>query len=72
MADVIDQAQAFDALNLAQSLEVQAAIARHAPKFSPVGYCLNPHCGEEFEPNSPRLYCGPPCAEQHHRRIYPR
>jgi len=68
MTDVIDLAQAFDALNLQQSLEVQAAIARNTRPTEAVGYCLNPLCGNDFEAGSLKLFCGPPCAEEHHKR----
>lgn len=66
MTDVIDQAQAFDALNLAQGLEAQRVKALHTPKLEPAGYCHNPKCLDDFEPGSPKLFCGPACAQEHH------
>jgi hypothetical protein len=71
MTDIIDQAQAFDAMNLQQALEVQQAIAANAPRAVARGYCLNPHCEIEFTDGASRLYCGPSCAEQHHRFMHP-
>jgi len=65
MADVIDQAQNFDAMNLAQSLRVQAEIAARTTRPTPVGHCLNDDCGEPFERGSARLFCGPDCAQRY-------
>ncbi len=62
--DIIDQAQKFEELNLAQSLHAQRAIARNTLSPSPAGHCLNIDCGEPFELNSPRLFCGPACAQR--------
>lgn len=69
MTDTIDQAQAFDALNLRQSLDAQALKAKHAPPPpKATGYCLNRECTDDLaEPG--RLYCGPSCAEKHHRQM---
>lgn len=67
MADIIDQAQQFDALNLAQGLKAQQAKASLAPKLTPEGYCLNPRCSEEFAAGSQQLFCGPACAGEHQR-----
>ena len=70
MTDVIDQAQAFDAQNLQQALDVQAAIAKGTPRPTARGYCLNPDCETDFAGDTARLFCGPKCAEahQHHER----
>ena len=65
--DVIDQAQAFDALNLEQALEVQRARAKVAPQLQPLGRCRNPDCDLDFEPGSPKLYCDARCADAHSR-----
>ena len=70
MTDVIDQAQAFDLLNLQQALDVQAVRSAHAPRAVARGYCLNPHCAEDLS-GAEQLYCGPSCAEQHHRIMHP-
>jgi hypothetical protein len=67
MADIIDQAQDYDAKNLQQALEVQQKIASNTPRLLPRGYCLSPICGEEFNGDMTRLFCGPACAEAHHR-----
>jgi hypothetical protein len=67
MPDIIDQAQQFDALNLAQGLQAQQAKAALAPKLSPKGYCLNPRCSEDFDEGSQQLFCGPACAREHHQ-----
>jgi hypothetical protein len=67
MADVIDMAQEFDALNLKQGLQAQLLAAQNAPKLSPQGYCLSPICMDEFEEGSNKLFCGPVCARDHHQ-----
>jgi hypothetical protein len=64
MADIIDQAQSFEATNLAQSLRVQAAIAANTVRPTPRGSCLNSDCEEPFEADSARLFCGPACAQR--------
>ena len=63
MADVFDQAQDRDILNLAQALEAQAARAKNAPKLVANGTCHNPRCGEDIEAG--KLFCGAECAAQH-------
>lgn len=73
MTDIIDQAQQFEALNLAQSLRVQSVIAANTVRPTPTGRCLNSDCDEPFEHESTRLFCGPSCAQRfeilskHHR-----
>ncbi len=67
MTDIIDQAQAFEAQNLQQSLAVQAAIHRNTPRLQAVGYCLSPRCGDDLDDTPGRLFCGPACAEEHQR-----
>lgn len=67
MSDVIDQAQAFDALNLQQALTAQQNIAANTPRLVARGYCYNPLCEDEFEPGDAKLFCGPSCAEKHQR-----
>lgn len=64
MTDIIDKAQDTIERELAQSLRVQAAIAANAPRPQPAGHCLNGDCFEPFAPSSPRLFCGPVCAER--------
>lgn len=63
MADLFDQAQDRDMLNLAQSLEVQAMRAKAAPKLVANGTCYNPRCGEDIAAG--KLFCGAECAAQH-------
>lgn len=67
MGDVIDQAQAFDALNLAQGLQAQAVKAAAAPKLTPRGHCLNVACEEPLELPG-QLFCNPACEREHSRR----
>jgi hypothetical protein len=62
MADIIDQAQEQEAMNIASSLRIHAARALLVPKPKAVGYCLNQQCGEPFVDGSERLFCGPGCA----------
>lgn len=65
MTDIIDQAQKFDAMNLQQALDAQRRAAENTARITANGTCQNPVCGEEFGDHSPRLFCGPKCAEQH-------
>ncbi|HZZ06301.1 hypothetical protein [Paraburkholderia sp.] len=64
MADVIDMAQDFDALNLAQGLAAQKIKAAHTPRLRAEGYCLNADCEESFN-NSAQLFCNPACEREH-------
>ncbi|WP_441253687.1 hypothetical protein [Bradyrhizobium sp. 613_E4_N2_2] len=67
MGDVIDQAQAFDALNLEQGLQAQAAKAAAAPKLTARGYCLNEACEEPLALPA-QLFCNSACEREHSRR----
>ena len=62
MADIIDQAQEQEAMNIANSLRIHTERALSASKPKAVGYCLNQQCGESFDDGSERLFCGPGCA----------
>jgi len=69
MSDLIDQAQHFEAINLAQSLLAQQRRAETQARPAALGHCLNRECLEPFDQAAPaRLYCGPPCAEAHLRQ----
>ncbi|MGJ7904518.1 hypothetical protein [Lysobacter sp. 1R34A] len=68
MSDIIDQAQRFEEINLAQSLQAQRLAAEAATRPLAAGYCLNHACLEPFDDDPQRLYCGPACAERHHRQ----
>lgn len=65
MTDIIDLAQEQEAWNLETALKAHAERAGAEPRLQPNGACHNPDCGDEFEPGSRQLYCGPPCAERH-------
>ena len=67
MADVIDQAQMFDALNLAHSLRAHAETAHGTVRPMATGYCLNDECLESFD-HPDRLLCGPRCAQRFESR----
>lgn len=68
MTDIIDQAQAFDALNLQQALKAQQNIAAATPRLVARGFCYNPLCEDEFDGSiEGQLFCGPSCAEIHQR-----
>ncbi|QWP78217.1 hypothetical protein J5226_07425 [Lysobacter sp. K5869] len=70
MTDLIDQAQHFEAINLAQSLQAQLRRAETQARPAARGHCLNRECLEPFAEAEPaRLYCGPACAEAHHRQM---
>lgn len=70
MTDIIDQAQQFEAINLAQALQVQAVVAKGTQRPKAAGHCLNRDCLEPFDDDAtPRLYCGPACAEAHHKQM---
>jgi len=67
--DIADQAQQFEELNIAQSLQIQRLIAKYSARPSPRGYCLARDCEEPFSAADPgRLYCGPACAERHEKQ----
>ena len=67
MSDLIDQAQHFEEINLAQALLARQRTAEAKARPAALGYCLNPSCLEPFDGEPDRLYCGPACAESHHR-----
>lgn len=67
MADQFDKAQDLDALAVQSALALQAKKAANAPRFQPIGCCLNPRCGEEFTEPA-RLFCNPQCEREHARR----
>lgn len=69
MSDQIDQAQEFEAINLTQSLLARQATALTLVRPDAAGYCLNRQCLEPFDGEPERLYCGPACAESHHRQM---
>ncbi|MFD0321090.1 hypothetical protein [Lysobacter gummosus] len=69
MSDLIDQAQYFEEINLAQSLQARKLMAEATARPAAAGYCLNQHCLEPFDGEPARLYCGPACAESHHRQM---
>ena len=69
MSDIIDQAQLFEQINLTQSLQAQRQSAQALQPPAAAGYCLNLACLEPFDGEPARLYCGPACAEAHHRQL---
>ena len=69
MSDIIDQAQLFEQINLIQSLQAQRQSAQTLQMPAAAGYCLNRACLEPFDGEPARLYCGPACAEAHHRQL---
>lgn len=69
MSDVIDQAQLFEEINLIQSLQARRQIADTLTRPAALGYCLSQSCLEPFDGEPGRLYCGPACAESHHRQM---
>jgi hypothetical protein len=64
VADIIDQAQEQEAINIVQSLQRHATRARTINKPKAMGYCLNHECAEPFDTQTERLFCGPSCAEK--------
>lgn len=68
MTDLIDQAQHFEAINLAQSLLVRQRRAATLTRPAAQGHCLNLDCLEPFDGEPERLFCGPACAQAHERR----
>ena len=63
--DVIDVAQR----EIDNSVAVARAKARHSlrngvDRLEPIGECH--YCGEEFEEDSPKLFCDDKCADKHH------
>jgi len=71
VADVFDQAQERDSLNLREAMAAQSARAAAAPRLLPVGHCLNPACGDDFPQPAAnaRLFCGPACSDEYQRRL---
>jgi len=67
MADVFDHATDREFLDREQALQAQAAAAAATPRPVPLGYCLNPKCGEPFAPGDERLFCGRECADEYAR-----
>jgi hypothetical protein len=65
MADEFDRASDIEMRERESSIAAQNAKAAATPKLQPKGECQNPRCGEEFEPGSNRLFCGPKCAQSH-------
>lgn len=68
MADVFDQSQQTEALQLDAALKAQKARAAATQRPAATGYCLSPLCGDDFEGDMQRLFCGPKCAR--HFEIY--
>lgn len=68
MADEFDRASELEQLTTELAIKAQLRAALGAQKVDPVGYCLNPLCGEDFDEGSPRLYCDAGC-EREHRRL---
>lgn len=64
MADLFDQASEREMLDLQQALQAQQEKANATPKLQPRGECLNPLCGEPFDEDAARLFCGPRCAQE--------
>lgn len=62
---VIDQAQKFEALNLAQAIQVHQEKVKNAKATQPQGECINPICSEPFPEGSQKLYCDAKCADKH-------
>lgn len=68
--DVIDQAQLFEQLNFEQSIRAHQVASKYSQRPAARGYCLNRECAEPFSADEPtRLYCGPACAERHHKQM---
>lgn len=71
--DLIDKAQHSEQLHLEQSLFAQRMSAQRFERPTPAGYCLNRDCVEPFDDSEKnRLYCGPSCAERHHKQTLTR
>ncbi|MBF9235547.1 hypothetical protein [Microvirga alba] len=64
MADIFDRASEREMMNLDQALKAQRAKAEATPRRQGTGCCQNPACGEDFEGDMMRLFCGPKCAEE--------
>lgn len=67
MPDLLDAAQDRIEIDLAQAMMVQKVRAGLSAQVSPVGYCHNPRCGDEFETGSQKLFCGASCADEFQR-----
>ena len=68
MPDDHDRSQEVERLALEIAIQEQLHRARTYAPPVPVGHCQNPACGEDFEPESPRIYCNRECEQEHNRR----
>jgi hypothetical protein len=66
MADDLDFASEYEALNTQDAIDRTRYLAALTPRLKPRGECLNPRCGEAFE-DAQRLFCGPKCEGEHSR-----
>jgi hypothetical protein len=63
LSDIVDLAQAAEALHLSLSM----AAARNQPgRLLPVGSCHN--CGEELQDNASALFCSADCRDDYEYR----
>lgn len=67
MPDPFDHASETEQQTLQDHLQAQAVRASLAPGYMPRGYCMNPHCAEEFPSGDNRLFCDSRCAAEHQR-----
>lgn len=68
MADIYDKATDVEMRERELALAAQAEIAANTVRPKAKGYCLNPRCGEPFNPDEyERLFCGRECANEHSR-----
>ncbi len=68
MADQFDLAQELDAMAVQSAMAAHQKQAAKAQRLAPMGYCLNPACGEDFT-DAARLFCNPECEREHARRV---
>jgi len=67
-ADLSDQATDREMADTALALRLHQQRAAATPKLAPQGHCLNPTCGEDFDGDPLKLFCGKECAAEHGRR----
>lgn len=68
MADPFDQASDNELRDRELAIKYQRELVSKQVRPAGRGYCLNPTCGEDFDGDMTRLFCGPSCAAEHHRR----
>ena len=64
--DIVDFAEEHISQEMANAeAAIRQRVASGKRRLTPRGYCYNPVCEAVFPEGSPKLFCGPSCAETH-------